>query len=315
MSRVAVLKGGRSLERQVSLKSGARVEDALERLGYDVVGIDVGSGLVAKLREVKPDVAFVALHGRDGEDGVVQELLEAMHIRYTGSRVPACVRSADKVLAKHHLREALIPTPEFFSLTETAVKELGAADALSDIEEALGFPIVVKPARQGSALGIKFAAGPQDMARALVGAFSYDDKVLLEQHVRGRDLAVSVVQEPSGRAVALPVVEAIPQSGGYDFEARYSIGATEFRCPADLDDNLAASARELALKVWDTLGCSGFARVDLMLTEDGTLTVLEADSVPGLTETSLLPLAADAGGLGFEAVIGQIVELALTDPR
>lgn len=312
MTKVAVLKGGRSLERQVSLRSGARVEDALERLGHEVLGIDAGPDLVARLRDAAPDVAFIALHGRDGEDGVVQELLEATGVRYTGSGVTACIRSADKVLAKHSMREAQIPTPAFYALTETAVKELGGADALEDIQASLGFPIVVKPAGQGSALGISFAEGPGDMARALVGAFSYGGKVLLEAHTAGRDIAVSILEETDGTPTALPVVEAIPrEQGRYDYEARYEIGATEFRCPAELDDDLAASASELALRVWDVLGCSGFARVDLLLGEDGALTVLEADSVPGLTETSLLPQAADAAGLSFDEVIGRIVALAL----
>ncbi len=307
MTRVAVLKGGRSLERQVSLKSGARVQDALERLGHDVVGIDVGHDLVARLRDAVPDVAFVALHGRDGEDGTVQELLEALGVRYTGSGVSACIRCADKVLAKHHMRDAQIPTPDFFAFTETAFKQLGAADALPAIEQRLRFPIVVKPAGQGSALGIKFAATPADVPGALVAAFSYGDKVLLERHVRGRDLAVSVLA-----GEALPVVEAIPREEDfYDFEARYEIGRTDFVCPAQVADEVAERAQELALAVWEVLGCAGFARVDLMLEEStGELTVLEVNAIPGLTETSLLPQAADAAGIAFDELIERIVALA-----
>ena len=305
MSRVAVLKGGRSLERQVSLTSGARVEDALQRLGHEVTAIDVGHDLVARLRDLRPDLAFVALHGRDGEDGTVQELLEALGIAYTGSGVSACIRCADKVLAKHHMRDAGIPTPDFFAFTETAFKQLGAAEALPAIEERLAFPIVVKPAGQGSALGIKFAASAADVPGALVAAFSYDTKVLLERYVRGRDLAVSMLDgEP------LPIVEAVPQEADfYDFEARYEVGRTRFVCPAELDPDVAARAHELARAVWDALGCSGFARVDLMLEEDsGELFVLEANAIPGLTETSLLPQAADAAGIGFDALIGRVVD-------
>ena len=199
MSRVAVLKGGRSLERQVSLRSGARVEDALERLGHDVVGIDVGIDLVRRLRDEAPDAAFVALHGRDGEDGTVQELLEILGIPYTGSGVLACSRAMDKVLTKHLLLDAGIPTPEFFAFNQTAFRELGAAEALPAIEERLDFPIVVKPSSQGSALGIKFARTAADVPAALVAAFSYDGRVLLERHVEGRDLAVSVLEGPAGR--------------------------------------------------------------------------------------------------------------------
>jgi len=309
MTRVAVLKGGRSLERNVSLRSGARVEDALERGGHDVVGIDVGSDLVARLRDAAPDVAFVALHGRDGEDGTVQELLELVGIPYTGSGVSACVRCWDKVLAKHLMRGAGIPTPDFYAFSETAFKELGAAEALPAIEERLAFPVVVKPAAQGSALGIKFASDAGAVPGALVAAFSYDRKVLLERHISGRDLAVSLVDgEP------LPVVEAVPEGGAdaYDFEARYTIGRTRFVCPAQLGDEDTARAQSLARAAWELFGCRGFARVDLMREDaTGELFVLEVEAVPGLTETSLLPQAAEAGGLGFDELIGRLVELAL----
>jgi D-alanine-D-alanine ligase len=308
MTRVAVLKGGGSLERQVSLRSGARVEDALQHLGHEVIAIDVGGDLVARLRAEAPDVAFVAMHGRDGEDGTVQELLEILGIPYTASGVSACMRCADKVLSKHAMRDAGLPTPDFYSFTETAFKELGAAEALPAIEERLEFPIVVKPADQGSALGVKFARAPADVPPALVAAFSYSHKVLLERHVHGRELAVSILgDEP------LPVVEAVPREEDfYDFSARYTIGRTSFVCPAQLGDALTERTQTLALDVFRLLGCRGFARVDLML-EEGTdeLYVLEVNAIPGLTETSLLPQAADAAGIDFDELIGRIVEMAL----
>jgi D-alanine-D-alanine ligase len=308
VSRVAVLKGGRSLERQVSLRSGARVQDALERLGHDVVAIDAGADLIQRLRDAAPEVAFVAMHGRDGEDGTVQELLEILGVPYTGSGVLACIRAMDKVLAKHLMLEAGVPTPEFFAFNETAFRQLGAADALEAIEERLDFPIVVKPAGQGSALGIKFAAAAADVPGALVAAFSYDDKVLLERHVAGRDLAVSILEgEP------LPIVEAVPQGEDfYDFESRYEIGRTSFVCPADLPDGATERAHDLALRTHKLLGCYGFARVDLMLDEGGELYVLEANPIPGLTETSLLPQAAEAAGIGFDELVGRILELAFS---
>jgi D-alanine-D-alanine ligase len=314
--RIAVLKGGRSLERQVSLRSGGRVQDALERLGHDVTAIDVGADLVDRLSAAEPEIAFIALHGRDGEDGTVQELLEAMGIPYTGSGVSSCIRAADKVLAKHAMRDNGIPTPDFYAFSETAFKALGAAQALPAIEERLQFPIVVKPASQGSALGIKFARTPADVPQALVAAFSYDRKVLLERHVSGRDLAVSVLDEPDGPR-ALPVVEAVPvhqdEEPFYDFEARYEIGRTKFVCPAELEDATSARAAEIALEVYSLLGCAGFARVDLMLdSEEDELYVLEADPIPGLTETSLLPQAADAAGIGFDELIDRILAAALS---
>ncbi len=307
MSRVAVLKGGRSLERQVSLSSAARVEDALERLGHEVTPIDVGGDLVTRLRAARPDAAFVALHGEDGEDGTVQELLELLDIPYTGSRPGACARSWNKVLAKDVLRDAGVPTPEYCAFSQTAFRDLGAGGALPEIEQRLGFPIVVKPARGGSALGIKFARTGADVPGALLAAFAYDTKILLEKHVAGRDLAVSLLAgEP------LPVIEAVPTDGRlYDFEARYEIGRTEFVCPASLPPDVAARAQELAVQTWCALGCEGFARVDLMREEaTGELTVLEANAIPGLTDTSLLPLAADAAGIAFDDLVARILELA-----
>jgi D-alanine-D-alanine ligase len=317
--RVAVLKGGRSLERQVSLRSGARVQDALERLGHTVAAIDVGVDLVDRLTEAHVDIAFIALHGRDGEDGTVQELLEALGVPYTGSGVSACIRAADKVLAKHAMRDSRIPTPDFYSFSETAFQALGAAQALPAIEDRLRFPIVVKPAAQGSALGIKFARTPVDVPQALVAAFSYDRKVLLEHHIEGRDLAVSVIadgKDGSG-ARALPIVEAVPvrqvEEDFYDFEARYEIGRTKFVCPAELDESVGDQASEIALAVFELLGCSGFARVDLMLeARTDALYVLEADAVPGLTETSLLPQALLSTGRDLSSAYAAITERALT---
>jgi D-alanine-D-alanine ligase len=308
--KVAVLKGGRSLERGVSLRSGARVEDALQRLGHEVVPLDVGADLVERLTADRPDVAFIALHGPDGEDGTAQELLEILGIPYTGPGVAACARCMDKVLAKHELREAGIPTPDWFAFNATAFRELGAADTLEQIEERLGFPLVVKPAAQGSALGVRFASSREEVPQALVSAFSYDDRVLLERYVRGRELAVGVLGgEP------LPIVEAIPrESDLYDFEARYEIGRTEFVCPAELDAAAEEAVTQAALRAYEALGCSGFPRVDLMLGAEGP-TVLEVNAIPGLTDTSLLPQAAEATGLEFEQLVGRILELALERGR
>jgi len=211
------------------------------------------------------------------------------------------------VLAKHLMRDRGIPTPDFYAFSEAAFKDLGAADALPAIEERLAFPIVVKPARGGSALGVKFASTAAQVPGALIAAFSYDRKVLLERHVAGHDLAVSIVD---GRA--LPVVEAVPNDEAfYDFEARYEIGRTTFLCPARLPDEDAARAQQLALDAWSLFGCRGFARVDLMRdAQTGELTVLEVNAVPGLTDTSLLPQAADEAGLGFDDLVARLVELA-----
>jgi D-alanine-D-alanine ligase len=319
MARVALLRGGRSLERQVSLKSGARVQDALERLGHQAVDIDVGGDLIERLEEAAPEIAFIALHGRDGEDGTIQELLEILDIPYTASGVSACIHCSDKVLAKHAMVDAGLPTPDFYAFNETAFKELGAARALPAIEARLGFPLVVKPAGQGSALGVKFAGRAADVPAALVAAFSYDRKVLIERFVDGRELAVSILQSADGTtAEALPVLEAVPREKGFHdfFAARYEIGRTSFVCPAVLPDEVAAQARELALAVYAELGCYGFARVDLMLeASSGRLEVLEVNAIPGLTETSLLPQAADAAGIPFDALIARILDSGLARAR
>jgi D-alanine-D-alanine ligase len=310
--KVAVLKGGRSLERNVSLRSGAHAQEALAQLGHEVVAIDVGEQLVAQLLAAKPDAALIALHGPDGEDGTLQALLEAIGVPYTGSDPAACMSCTDKALAKQLMRGADVPTPEFHTLREASIKELGAAEALPQIEAALGFPLVVKPARQGSALGVKFARGPEELPGALVGAFSYDRKILIERYVKGRDLAVSVLDGPSG-PLPLPVVEAVPREEGfYDYESRYEIGMTTFVCPAELADDTTARAQELALDVYRLLGCHGVARVDLMLDEAGELWVLETNVIPGMTETSLLPQAADAAGIGFDELIARVLQSAFT---
>jgi D-alanine-D-alanine ligase len=304
--KVAVLKGGRSLERGVSLRSGARVEDALERLGHEVVALDVGRDLVKRLESERPDVAFVAMHGVGGEDGTAQELLEILGIPFTGPGAAACARCMDKSQAKSAIREAGLPTPDWFAFSQTAFRELGAADGLDRLEQGLGFPLVVKPSRGGSSLGVKFAGSAGEVPQALVSAFSYDDRILLERFVEGRELAVSVLGEE-----ALPVVEAIPAGGdSYDFEARYEIGRTRFVCPAELSEDENAAVTEAALASYRALGCSGFARVDLILDATGPQ-ILEANAIPGLTDTSLLPQAAEAGGLSFEQLVERILDLAL----
>ena len=307
--KVAVLKGGSSLERGVSLRSAARVEDALGELGHEAIGIDVGPELVGRLRTERPDVVFIALHGPGGEDGTVQELLEILDLPYTGPGVAACALCMDKVAAKHEIRGVGLPTPDWAAFNATAFRELGAADALEEIEERLGFPLVVKPASQGSSLGVEFASSRDEVPEALVAAFSYDDRVLLERYVRGRELAVSILGSE-----ALPVVEAIPREEDFfNFEARYEIGRTEYVCPAELGEDQTRHLQELATRTFETLGCGGFARVDLMLGE-GEAQVLEVNAIPGLTDTSLFPMAAEAAGIGFVDLVERILASARERP-
>jgi D-alanine-D-alanine ligase len=303
--KVAVLKGGRGLERQVSLRSGARVEDALASLGHEVLAIDVGADLVATLRAERPEVAFIAVHGTGGEDGTLQELLEILSIPYTGPGIRGCMRSIDKVIAKEELRAAGVPTPEWAAFNAYAFRELGAAETLEEIGAALGYPLVIKPAAGGSSLGVRFAASPDEVPEALVAAFSYDDRVLIERHVEGRELAVSLLD-----GIALPAVEVIPREEDlFTYDARYEIGRTNYVCPADLGA-AEGPVLDAAMRTWDVLSLDGFARVDMILSADGPR-VLEANAIPGLTDTSLLPMAAEAGGLSFERLCARLLELAL----
>jgi len=303
--KVALLSGGISLERSVSLESGRRVADSLRELGHEVIRVDPGDRLIEQLADARPDVAFIALHGRDGEDGTVQSLLELAGVPYTGPGVAACRLSSDKGLAKHVLGMAGVPTPAWIPISEAAIRDYGAAAGLPAAIERLGLPLVVKPASQGSALGLTFVAEPGDLASAVVTALSYGPTALLEEWVEGRELAVSIL----GGEV-LPPVEAIPtERPTYDFEARYEIGATRFEAPARLSTEDASAVEQVALDACRALDCLDLARVDLLLGPDDPK-VIEVDLVPGLTETSLVPQAAGAAGLDFDQLVERILGLA-----
>ncbi len=307
--KVAVLKGGRSFEREISLLSGANVEASLRRLGHEVLPLDVDREMVRILRDESPDVAFIAMHGQGGEDGTVQELLEIIGVRYTGSGVNASSRAWDKVVAKAAFTSVGIPTPDSYAFSQAAFRELGAADALGEIETRLGLPLVVKPARGGSALGIRLAHEPADIPAALVAALAYDDRLMMERFVSGRELSVVILgnEDPE----ALPIVEAIPLGKEfYDFESRYTPGATELRTPADLPASVADEVVHVALDCYRALRCHGFARVDLILDRDDRPWVLELNTIPGLTDTSIAPRAAAAAGMEFDEMIERVLGYA-----
>lgn len=309
MSKVVVLKGGRSFEREVSLRSGGNVEAALRRLGHEVSSLDVDKTMVKQLKAERPDVAFIAMHGHGGEDGTVQELLEILRIPYTGSGVSASERAWDKVVSKAMLEAAGVPTPPSYAFGKEAFLQLGAADLLPDIESQLGLPLVVKPARGGSALGIKLVHEPSEIAAALVGALAYDQRLLLERYIPGRELSVAIVG--SENPIALPIVEATPLGREfYDFESRYTPGATDLRSPADLPPDVTEAVRQVALDTYGVLDCHGFGRVDIMLDGDNNPWVLELNTIPGLTDTSNVPAAAAAAGMSFDDLIARVLELA-----
>ena len=268
--KIAVLMGGRSLEREVSLASGRRVCDALEAAGYYVLPLDVTADLVATLRSERPDAAYIALHGKYGEDGTIQELLEFLGIPYTGPGVVSCALSWDKSVTKHLLAEKGLPTPAWVTLTADAFKEMGAATALDLVGEAVGgYPVAVKPGRQGSALGLRRVDTEADLADALLDALSYDTSALVEKWVEGVELAVSVLGE-GPEATVLPAVEIVPPAAGlYDFSARTTPGDAEFFAPARITPEVAEEAARVAREAHVALGCRDVSRIDMVFDDDG----------------------------------------------
>ncbi len=311
MARVAVLRGGHSMERDVSFLTGRRVQHALERLGHEVHPLDIEDDTTDALMRNSPDAAFVCLHGPGGEDGTVQALLETLGIPYTGSGPLSSIRCMDKDYAKRALRAAGLPTPPFRTFLKRAMSEMGAAAALGTAADSVGYPLAVKPAREGSGLGLTRVEEPNALLEAVYEAFGYDSKILLEHWVSGSEVSIPIL-EPAGEAArALGLVEIRPRGGEYDFEAKYTPGATDFAIPAEIPPETAVRLEETALAAYDALGCSSFARVDTIVDEDGETWILDAKTIPGFTETSTLPLAAEAAGIPFEDLVETILNAAL----
>lgn len=306
---VAVVAGGISLEREISLRSGHRVANALADAGHQVRTLDLDGELVDNLTEDRPDVVFLAVHGAAGEDGTVQSLLEVLELPYTGPDVLASSLAWNKPIAQGIYRRAGLPVPAGVTLSQQAFRELGAAAMLDRIADELGADLVVKPATGGSSLGITFVDAAEDLPRAVLGAFSYADAVLVEQRIDGVEIAVSVLD-----GVPLPAVEIEAPDGVYDFAARYTAGATTFHAPARLDDDVLQACATTAVGGYEALGARHVSRADLIVDADGTPWVLELDTCPGLTETSLLPLAAEAAGQTFTELCTRLVTLALEEP-
>ena len=302
--KVAVLAGGLSLEREVSLQSGRRVTEALEKRGHTVSQLDLDEDLVSSLAEGGFEVAFLALHGKAGEDGTIQSLLEVLGIPYTGPDAVASALAWDKGVSKGLLRRRGIATPDWVALSSDAVRDMGAARALDRIVERIGFPLVVKPAQGGASMGVRFVSAQDGLLGALVAGFSYHDVVLVERFIPGKEIAVSIVD-----GEALPAVEIVPKTGTYDFAARYTHGATEFFVPARLSDEALERCRAISLDSWTLTGCRHVTRADLIVDSNDQPWLLELDTCPGMTETSLLPMAARAAGWGFADLCDRIVRL------
>ncbi len=303
--KVGVLLGGISDERDVSLRSGEAVGAGLQEAGYRVDLIDVREAAV----EVAPDVeaVFNALHGTFGEDGGLQEVLETMKVPYTGSGPVSSRLSFDKILSKEVMEDHGLPTPRWLALDRC--QRPGDCASVAAAPE-WGLPSVIKPSGQGSSIGVMCVEKMEEWPLALERAFTYGERVLVEQYIPGRELTVGIVD-----GEVLPVVEIIPGAGSYDYEAKYTAGKTQYEVPAALDADVAERCRSLALRLYDALSCSSLGRVDFRLDRDGELYILELNSIPGFTQTSLLPKAAACAGYHFASLCRKIMETASLKPE
>jgi len=312
LRHVVVLAGGISHERDVSLRSGRRVADALLEHGLTVELRDPDAQLLAGLRAERPDVIWPALHGASGEDGALRGLLEFLGIPFVGSRSDAARLAWDKPVAKIVVSRAGVATPRSITLPRDAFRELGANAVFEAIADELPVPLVVKPAQGGSAQGVTIVDDRANLPRAMVDAYTYGDVALVEQRITGTEIAVGIIDTGDG-PVALPAVEIEPLSGVYSFEARYNAGETRFYVPARIPDDWADAAAQAALTAHRALGLRHLSRVDLIVDGAGTPWFLEANVLPGLTETSLLPQALEAAGHDLGWVYSALAEAAIRD--
>jgi D-alanine-D-alanine ligase len=309
---VVVLSGGISHERDVSLRSGRRVVDALSSLGWQVSTAEPDARLLPALLDRRPDVVWPALHGASGEDGSLRSLLDVSGLTYIGSRGPAARLAWDKPTAKRIVGVAGGGTPASVTLTREVFREIGARSAIDTILGSMREGLVVKPARGGSAQGVTVVDAADQLPRALMDAFTYSDEALIEQRVLGTEIAVGVIDTDDGPE-ALPAVEIVPRSGFYGFEERYTAGETRFYTPARIDPAAAAAAGELAVLAHRSMGLRHLSRADLIIDADGRPWFLESNVMPGLTETSLLPQALLSTGRDLAGAYAAITERALRD--
>lgn len=321
---VAVIMGGSSFERAFSLKSGRHVVDALEATGHQVIPLDADENLVDTLRDEKPDVAFIALHGAGGEDGAVPSLLEFLHIPYVGSQPPVCRTTWSKPELPFVMRrayrpeESVVQWPRQCALPASAFRNLGAAEALDLMpEEVGGFPLAVKPAQGGSAMGLSKVERQDQLGQALMAALAFDDTALVQEWVEGVELSVAVVGEPGDEQV-LPPVEIAVASGLYDTDSRVNPEGVDYYCPVRPEslssdpgeaDAIRNQCERAAIEVFRAFGCRDMARVD-MVWDGAAVKVLDLKVFPGLTETSLVPLALEAAGIQLPELLDDLVALA-----
>jgi D-alanine-D-alanine ligase len=306
-----ILAGGLTFEREVSQRSGRRVADALRHAGLDVPIIDTDQALIESLTAGQPDAVFIALHGGAGEDGALRSVLELIDMPYVGSAPAACRIAWDKPNAKAVVRGAGLATPDWVALPQSTFRELGAQVVLDRIVTRLGLPLMVKPAQGGSALGAHRVDSTEDLPAAMVGCFAYGETALVERYVAGVELAISVVDTGDGQPRALPAVEIVPASGVFDYASRYTAGMTTYHTPARLDPAVAAAAGDLAERAHQVLGLRDLSRTDAIATPDGQVHFLEVNVAPGMTETSMLPMAVEAAGLDLGAVCATLLHQAV----
>lgn len=310
---VLVLAGGLSHERDVSLRSGARVADALRDAGVSAHVRDVDSALLSDIDELRPDVVWPLLHGSTGEDGSIRDLLDLLGVPAVGT-APAGARIAwSKPVSKTLVSRAGVATPASATLPQAVFREVGARAVLERVVERLGLPLVVKPAKGGSALGVTLVTDAATLPQAMVSCFSYGEIAIIEQAIAGTELAVSVVDLGDG-PVAFPPVEILVEDGTYDYDARYNTGRTEFFVPARVSAQITAAAQDAAVTAHRVLGLRDLSRTDLIVDGGGTVWYLETDSAPGMTETSLFPLAADAAGWQLPDLYRRLAERAASRP-
>jgi len=309
---VLVLAGGISHERDVSLRSGRRVADGLQAHGHRVTVREPDAALLGYLRSERPDVVWPALHGASGENGALRALLAASGVPYVGAEPEPARLAWLKPVAKSIVARAGVPVPQSVTLPRETFRELGANAVLTTIDDYLGAPLVVKPSQGGSAQGVTIVDDAADLPRAMVTAYTYADVALLERKVVGTEIAVTVLDLGDGPQ-ALPAVEIAPNQGVYSFEARYNAGETHFFTPARLSGEVAERAARAAVTAHDALGLRHISRVDLIVDSEGTPWFLEANVLPGLTETSLVPLAIQAAGFDLGAVYVDLAQRAIKD--
>lgn len=307
---IAVLAGGLSHERDVSLRSGRRLSAVLRDEGFHVEEWDTDAELITRLRTERPAAAVIALHGGEGENGSVQSILEMLDIPFVGTTAHACRRAWDKPIAKAEVLEAGHPTPEWVVLPHSTFRELGAQAVLDAMVSRIGLPLILKPDQGGSALGAQVVTDATELPTAMVGCFAYGETVLAERYVSGTEVAVTVI-ELNDQPVALPAVEIVPESGIYDYTARYTAGLTDFFTPARLSDEAARAVGELAVAAHRLLGLRDISRTDAMVAEDGTVQFLEVNISPGLTETSTVPMAIEASGKSIGAIYSDLIDQAV----